>query len=157
MGLCRETPVPAPAGRGTKTRELLQLSQLSVQAVSTAERPLQVLVVSEARDLPLVVQELIASRGVEVIRAGSVRDARDPTRLSEVDAVLICDPIRTGAGARASGDVQLLADALISHRLMGVVLSPGMSGVVPGDDAFIHVSPDASAQNVTSPLAGTTT
>jgi len=100
------------------------------------------------------VRELIASRGLEVVRAGSFREARDPTRLSEVDAVLICDPLKGDPRRGTSGDVGLLGDALISHRLMGVVLSPDTSGVVPGDDhAFVVTSCDASADELWGRLA----
>ncbi len=110
---------------------------------------MRVLVVSESRELLPVVRELIASRGLEVVRACTSRQARDPTVLSGVDAVLVCDPPATGSDGGASGDIQLLADALISNRLMGVVLSPGISGVVPGDhDAFIWASADVSADEL---------
>lgn len=83
------------------------------------------------------------------MHAESIRQACDPALLSRADAVIICDqdafePIDSG-----QGELELLADALTSHRLMGIVLSPGTTGVVPGEgDALMIASADSSADEL---------
>jgi len=125
------------------------LSQLSAQTVSTEAEPLRLLIVSESRDLPAAVRELIVSRGIEVEYVDSCRQACEAALLSGVDAVLLYDCTVEGFRGSASGEIQLLADALISHRLTGVVLSSGTAGVVPDDsDAFVAVSDDLSAEEL---------
>ena len=107
------------------------------------------MVVCESAEPPAVVRELLASRGLDVVRARSFHEARDPACLAEIDAVLICESPGGWSNRNLDGDLQLLADALVSHRLMGVVLSPGASGVAPGDEnAFMLASPDASADEL---------
>jgi serine phosphatase RsbU (regulator of sigma subunit) len=80
---------------------------------------------------------------VAVSRAPSLRHACDPALLSRVDAVIICEPDDGEFSASSQGDMELLADALNSHRLMGIVLSPGTTGVVPGEgDTLMTVAAD---------------
>ena len=105
--------------------------------------------VSLSRDLPAAVRELVSRREVKVVRVASLVEAREPGRLSEADALLVCDPNGEMVGDSAGAEAQLLADALISHRLMGVVLSPGTSGVVPGDgEALAVASGEVSADEL---------
>jgi serine phosphatase RsbU (regulator of sigma subunit) len=77
------------------------------------------------------------------------RQARDPSLLANADAVLICEPSAEHTPDLNSGEKQLLADALISHRLTGVVLSSDTSGVVSGeDDALFYVPADISPEEL---------
>jgi sigma-B regulation protein RsbU (phosphoserine phosphatase) len=83
---------------------------------------------------------MVRLHDVVTSRAGSLRQACDPALLSRVDAVVICDPDWSECGCPAYGEMELLADALVAHRLMGIVLSPGTAGVVPGEgDALMTV------------------
>ena len=82
-------------------------------------------------------------------RADSLRQACDPALLSRVDAVIICDLDGERSRAPRQGEMELLADALIAHRLLGIVLSSGTTGVVPGEgDAFTTVPADVSADEL---------
>jgi len=112
----------------------IALPRLSPQAVLTTDRPLRVLLVHPSRELPPAVRELIQSRPIEIVHARNFREARDPARLAGVDAVVIVDSENAGFSESGRSDLQLLADVLSSHRLMGLVVSPGAPGGVPGDD-----------------------
>ena len=109
----------------------------------------------DADNLPLSVRELIAGRGLTALYAGSCRQACDPSLLTRADAVIVCGPEPSATpGATARHELQLLADALASHRLTGVVLSPGTIGVVPGgDDALIAIPQEVSADELWGRIA----
>lgn len=98
---------------------------------------------------PPALNELQAIHGVEVISTPSLRDARDPTRLTGIDAVVICDSRYDGSGTQLGGELQLLADALLSHRLMGIVLSSDTpAAAASDDDALIWARPDVSGDEL---------
>lgn len=104
--------------------------------------------VGDPEDLPLGVRELLASRGLTALYAPDCRAACEPSLLAKSDAVIVCglDSIQRPTTYQ---EMQLLADALASHRLSGVVLSPGTAGVVPGDDdALTCVPADVSADEL---------
>lgn len=114
----------------------------------------------DPQDLPLSVRELIVSRNLGALYAPHCRQACEPALLAKADAVLICGDTSvadssSGAGRlEARHQLDLLADALASHRLTGVVLSPGTFGVVPGDeDPYMFASPDASADELWGRIA----
>jgi len=112
-------------------------------------KPLRLLVLSSSGELPAAVEELKAVRGVEHERVENYRQARDPSLLAKADAVLICDSYTGDMPDPSNGEKQLLADALISHRLTGVVLSSDTSGAVSGeDDALFYVSADISPEEL---------
>lgn len=102
---------------------------------------------------------MIGSRDLRVVRAANCRQACDPALLARTDAVVICpDAVDTPAGGAATGEarhaLQLLADALASHRLTGVALSPGPTGVAPGDDdPLMYVSAEATADELWGRIA----
>lgn len=105
--------------------------------------------VSETGQFPHAAHELGKQYGVELVHIESYRQARDPALLSQADAVLFCDPIDEDLPQIAKGEKQLLADALLSHRLTGVMLSSGTSGVVPDDDDALAVVPaDITSQEL---------
>lgn len=109
------------------------------------------LVVGEADDLPLSVRELIASHEIEALYAATCRQACEPSLLTQAEAVIVCRPEEPAkpANSAAHHELKLLADALASHRLTGVVLSPGTFGVVPGgDDTLIPVPNETSAEEL---------
>ncbi|HOA75471.1 MAG TPA: PP2C family protein-serine/threonine phosphatase [Phycisphaerae bacterium] len=126
---------------------------------------LTVLVVGPAKDLPLNVRELIVSRNLSPLYAPDCRAACEPSLLAKADAVLICgEACHSWSPADRNGDwlsrsdaryqLELLADALASHRLTGVVLSPGRFGVMPGDDdPLMFAPPDASADELWGRIA----
>jgi len=124
------------------------LSRLSVQPDAIETKPLRLLVVSESGDWPLAVREMVTARGIRALRASSYRQACDPALLSKVDAVVACDAVSDGDSEGERSQLQLLADALVSHRLTGVHLSPGTSGVVPDDDAITTVLSEVSAEEL---------
>lgn len=139
------------------------LSRLAQQHVLPQPGQLTLLVVGKPDELPLSVRELIAGRNVAALHAVNCRQACEPSLLARADAVVICggddyfEPPRAGE-ERASGEsrhqLQLLADALASHRLTGVVLSPGTIGVVPGDDDPLMQAPaDISADELWGRIA----
>lgn len=98
---------------------------------------------------PEPVQRLIERQGVTTSRAETLRQACDPSLLSRVDAVIIADPRCGGATGGRQGEMELLADALIAHRILGIVLSPGTTGVVPGEgDAFTTVPANVSTDEL---------
>lgn len=119
-------------------------------------------VVGEPGELPLGVRELIASRNLDAVHVPNCRQACEPGLLSRADAVIVC-----GSGPSSAADSQdfrvageyrqqlrLLADALASHRLTGIVLSPGGHGVASGDeDPVMLVGPEASADELWGRIA----
>ena len=109
----------------------------------------------DADNLPLSVRELIAGWGLTALYAGSCRQACDPSLLTRADAVIVCGPEPSATPrATARHELQLLADALASHRLTGVVLSSGTIGVVPGgDDALIAIPQEVSADELWGRIA----
>ncbi len=127
----------------------LILSLLSDKPVLTAVKPLRLLVVSCGEGCPDVIQHLVTSHPTETYYADSYRQARDPELLGRVDAVVLCDLVEGDDPRELRGELQLLTDALASHRLIGVVLSSGTSGVVPGGgDAFIWAPPELSVDEL---------
>ncbi|GMV96271.1 MAG: hypothetical protein AMXMBFR83_06390 [Phycisphaerae bacterium] len=103
------------------------------------------MVLSRTGQWPFAIHELVEAREIETIRVRSYREACDPAMLSKVDAVLVYEPEDEGAEGRWSGETDLLADALTSHRLVGVVLSPHALDAASGSkDALIPVPADVS-------------
>ena len=147
--------------RGCRPRLVLHLggttlATLSEPISSTATRPLSLLVLSETGDWPLAVRELVAAHSITATKATSVHQACDPAVLSKADAVVVCDLVddtisivaKNAAEARWSS-LQLLGDALLAHRLTGVVLSQGMADKpYPEEGAFLVVPPDVSADEL---------
>ncbi|MBI4581753.1 MAG: SpoIIE family protein phosphatase [Planctomycetes bacterium] len=124
------------------------LSRLAEQSVPLPSGCLTVLVVGEPNEVPLSVRELTASRHLATVYAPTCRQACDPALLTKADAVVVCEADGPG-GPASRHEVELLADALASHRLTGVLLSPGKCGVMPGgDDALVPVPVDASADEL---------
>lgn len=112
-------------------------------------RPLRLLVISQDGVWPFAVRELARRRSVDVTGVDTFRQACDPALLMKVDAVVVCDPEDGTFAEPWHGEAELLADALVSHRLMGVVLSSGTAGVVPGEgDALIMVAADVSPEEL---------
>lgn len=111
-----------------------------------ASKPLRLLIVSETGQWPFALRELVDAHGIRVVQARDCRQASDPALLSAVDAVILCDAPSSGHADGWRGEFELLADALTSHRLSGIVLSPGTTGVVPGEgDALVSVAGNVSA------------
>ncbi len=118
-----------------------------------ASGQLNLLVIGEQDAVPLGVKELIASRNLTALYAPTCRAACEPSLLTRSSAVLICTEEHP-EGPVNRQEMQLLADALASHRLCGVVLSSGTVGVVPGDgDALIAVPADVSADELWGRIA----
>lgn len=112
--------------------------------------------VGDADHLPLSVRELIATREPVALYADTCRQACEPSLLTRADAVIICKPeLHTrAAGPAVHHELKLLADALASHRLMGVILSPGTLGVVPGgDDPLVCLPQETSADELWGRIA----
>jgi len=106
-------------------------------------------VVSESPDWPLAIREMVVSHNINTLSASSYRQACDPTLLSKVDAVVVCAADRDRSSHSDHSELHLLADALVSHRLTSVYLSPGASGVVPGDeDAIIELPAEISGDEL---------
>lgn len=125
------------------------LTQLSAQPSALSARTIRLLVVSPNGQWPFAVHKIVREHGLDVLRASSLRQACDPALLSKVDAVLVYEPDAEELLHTWHGAAELLADALVSHRLMGVVLSPGTAGVVPGDDNALTALPaDVSAEEL---------
>jgi len=115
---------------------------------------LHLLVIAEASELPLVVRELHASGKIELIHTKTAREACNPAYLSKVDAVLLCDLFDNRIVNLESSEIQLLADALVSNRLCGIVLSADASEVISYDnDAFVIVSKDISSDELWGRIA----
>jgi phosphoserine phosphatase RsbU/P len=132
------------------------LSQLSAPVLGTLspeQRPLRLLLICEA-EWPLVVRELIATRPIEVVQSHSLGQARESALLGEVDAVVICEAIPRGEARVAGSDTQLLADALVSHRLIGVVL-PSVEPLADADEnaAFVFLPGEVSVDELWGRLA----
>lgn len=112
-------------------------------------RPPRLLIVGREAHWPEAVRELLQRRGVAASHAETLHEACDPARLSRVDAVIICEPDGEELPACLRGDLKLLADALGSHQLMGIVLSPGTTGVVPGEgDTLMAVRADTTSDEL---------
>ncbi|NLX15281.1 MAG: SpoIIE family protein phosphatase [Phycisphaerales bacterium] len=104
--------------------------------------------------LPDPIRESLAERALEVLCVPTQRQARDPALLSGVDAVLLCSAHSEDGLATATGEQQLLADALITQRLTGIVLSPNTTETDSGAaDALVFVSPDISVDELWGRLA----
>jgi serine phosphatase RsbU (regulator of sigma subunit) len=115
-------------------------------------------VVGDPDELPLNVREMIVSRQLDPLYASDCREACDPAMLTRVDVAIICAPQDPSWAPVDRGEprrqLQLLADALASHRLTGLVLSPGPAGVVPGeDDPLLLVPPVVSADELWGQIA----
>jgi len=132
------------------------LATLSEQIKSTATGPLRLLVLSESEEWPLALRELLATHDITVLKAASVYQACDPSLLSMTDAVVVCDPA-SDPGGRTNANLtearrasrELLGDALLAHRLTGVVLSEGATGRQRLDEgAFLVVPPDVPADEL---------
>jgi len=107
------------------------------------------LLVESGPVLPVGVRDLLASHEVELLRIHSCHQACDPRLLSQAEAVVVCAPLEEFGPDNSPIDIPLLADALSSHRLTGVVLSRGTTGVVPGDDdPLVVVSPDITGDEL---------
>lgn len=134
----------------------MQLATLSEHVSSTATRPLCLLVLSESGHWPQAVRDLVAERDVTVLKAASFQQACDPALLSRTDAVVVCDLIddslgvprkHLSEGRRAS--LELLGDALLAHRLTGVVVSQDAAGEQASEEgAFLTVPPDVTADEL---------
>lgn len=129
--LCRSEP----------DRECSTLSQLANQTVWPQTAPLTALIVGDAAGVPLGVRELAASDRVNACYAADVRAACEPSLLTRADAVIVCEPQEMPA--LSNHGMQLLADALASHRLTGVVVSPDATGAAPGDNDSLLMVPDS--------------
>lgn len=113
----------------------------------TAARPFRLLVASPTQALPAPLAELVASGGAEVRCVSSPQEARDPALLSDAEVVVLCQPDGDPSRQMVDRAAFLLADALVTHHLMGIVLGPGGCGVVPGcGDVFIRLPADTSAE-----------
>jgi len=114
------------------------------------------LVLSETGDWPLPVRELVAGHGITVLKATSVHQACDPSLLSRADAVVVCDPVPDATGAARANvrearrsTLQLLGDALLTHRLTGVILAQDSTGEKHVEEgAFLAVSADVTADEL---------
>ncbi len=105
--------------------------------------------VNEQGEWPLAVREMIGIHGVKAFGVSSCRKACDPELLSQVDALLVCEPPDDLDAEAWQNDLQLLSDALSSHRLTGIRLSPDTAGVVSGDDHALMPAPvDASPEEL---------
>ena len=123
------------------------MSALSEQTLPARTRPLRLLIVADSTDLPHPVRHLIRTRPLELVRVDSLRQAREPDILAQVDAVLLCHAAERDEHV-AAHELQLLNDAMLSHRLTGVALPDG-AGVAPeGDGAFTLVDADVSADEL---------
>jgi sigma-B regulation protein RsbU (phosphoserine phosphatase) len=110
--------------------------------------------VSESGQWPPAVRELARAPGVQASRADSCRHACDPALLSKADAVIVCDADNYGAPSPWYSEIASLSNALVTHRLMGIVLSSGTAGVMPGEgDALMLVPPEASAEELWGRIA----
>jgi len=128
---------------------LSALSQLSAQAFCTGAGTAHLLVVGSTDRWPGALHQLTHHPGIELTQTDTCREARDPALLSNVDAVVLCGPIPEDLPGIVDTEVQLLSDALNSHRLKCIVLAPGTSGGVPGlDDAFVSVPDDVSVEEL---------
>lgn len=125
------------------------LTQLSVQPVSTPAKPFRLLIAGSSEGLPQALAELIDTQEADVVFAGSLQDARDPRVLANVEAVVLCQHKESDARRPTDRATFLLADALVSHHLMGLVFSSGGYGVVPGcGDVFIHIPTEVSSREL---------
>lgn len=92
---------------------------------------------------------MVTSHAAEVVFVGSLQEARDPQLLSNVEAVVLCEQDESNSRQMVDRAAFLLADALVSHHLLGVVFGPGVSGVVPGcGDVFIRVPAEISGEEL---------
>jgi len=103
-----------------------------------------------ADDLPPSLAELAATRNVRVLQADGWRQACDPAKLTQADAVLVYEPSIHEIGPDVwHRHIQLLADALRSHRLTGIVLHAGPTEpLAVGDNALMSASVDATADEL---------
>ncbi len=125
------------------------LTQLSVQPVPMGAKPLRLLIAGPSEGLPRALVELIETQQAAVVFVGSLQEARDSKVLAGVEAVLLCEQQESNARQPADRAAFLLADALVSHHLMGLVFSPGTYGVVPGcGDVFIRIPADVSSHEL---------
>jgi len=132
----------------------ITLSRLSVQAVQTEVELLRLLVVSGPGDLPVGIRDLVSAGKINAVYVDSCGEACNPSLLSNVDAVVVCDFPEPGRSVRETGEIRLLSDALFSHRLSGVVLSSDVPGSTPeDDDAFVFVPEDISEEELWGRLA----
>jgi len=94
---------------------------------------------------------MAAAHRVHVRRAPSWRQACDPALLGKVDAVLVCEPSLISADERGvwHRQLQLLADALRAHRLIGILLTKDPGGqLAVGSCVLMPTSFDASADEL---------
>ncbi len=146
VGATRRQVLPSP--------ERLRLPQLSEQPVSTATKPLRLLIAGPCESLPEALVELVNAGEAEAVFVGSLQEVRDPAVLAKAEAVVLCEQQETNARQLVNRAAFLLADALITHHLLGLVFSPGTYGVVPGcGDVFVQVPTDVSAPELRGWLA----
>ncbi|UCD28668.1 MAG: SpoIIE family protein phosphatase [Planctomycetota bacterium] len=133
------------------------MSRLSVQSVSTETEVLRLLVISASRDLPAPLNELIQNGRLNAVYVESCSEAHNPSLLANVDAVVLCDSASEDLSAFPTNQMQFLADVLISHRLIGIVLSSNTSGAAPYDDdindVFVVIPQDTSSDELWGRLA----
>jgi len=83
---------------------------------------------------PASVSQMAAAHDVAYLHAADCRKACDPALLGKVDAVVVCQPTtafpETGTPQNPFwAELELLADALRTHRLTGVLLTPNPESV----------------------------
>jgi serine phosphatase RsbU (regulator of sigma subunit) len=120
------------------------VAQLSADPVRTQTDRVRLLVVGETHQWPDAVRELVANRPVETVEVRTCEEAREPSRLRDADAVLVC------AGAeQGEHELSLLAEALTSRSLMAVMVTPQRRVLPePDDDVFVDAPPDASGDEL---------
>lgn len=108
------------------------------------------LLIAGASDLlPSALASLVTSGKADVVFVGSLQEARDPTLLASVEVVVLVQQDEDNSRQMVDRAAFLLADALVSHHLLGVVFGPGACGVVPGcGEVFIRVPADVSAEGL---------
>lgn len=103
---------------------------------------------------------MAATHDVTFLHAPDVRTACDSSLLAKIDTVLVCPPCEdVGSAADYSevlfqAEIELLADALRTHRLTGLVLLE-QPGLLPANcrDALLPVPADISADELWGRLA----
>jgi phosphoserine phosphatase RsbU/P len=112
-------------------------------------RPLRLLIAGDSENLPSALASLVMSGEADVVFVGSLQEARDSTLLSSVEVVVLVQQEAANARQTVDRAAFLLADALVSHHLLGIVFGAGACGVVPGcGDVFVRVPTDISPEGL---------
>lgn len=121
------------------------LSTSLLQVPSSATETLKLLVVGESDAWPPALTALAERSTVCVRRAEHCAAACDADLLSDSDAVVIAPPQQ---GDFQPADLQLFADALLSHRLTGVVMTDDPTRALSIDGPLAAVATDVSGDEL---------